>query len=87
MWYYKKKRGVNKMFDLTSFKSFMVSFSKVESPMGDFAGDIAVDKDFPENEQTKERLTQYFEWQARKNRNPEVTKLFKTAWEFYSSLK
>lgn len=68
-----------------SFRAWLASFQDVDTPMGDFAGDVCRCNDYPE-EESYDRLLQYFEYKARFYNNPVVVDLFKTAWNFYKSL-
>lgn len=68
-----------------SFADWISEFKEVDAPMGDFAYDVSQSKDYPENE-SYERLLQYFEYKSRWHDNPEILKLFKIAWEFHNSL-
>lgn len=68
------------------FKTFITQFQNVETPMGDFAADIARDTHFPDA-QNHSVLKQYFSDQARRYHNDELLRLFNIAWDFYSEIR
>lgn len=68
------------------FKTFISGYAGVDGPMGDFAKDVSRAKDFPDKEQTHERLNQYFEYQSRRINNPDALRLFNVAWQFYREI-
>lgn len=66
-----------------TFKTWIANFREVDLPIGDFANDIAADKDFPDEEQI-EILIDYL---VNHKFDSEQIEMFINIWQFYQFSK